>query len=254
MKILSREFWGTILIFLGVVLFLAVLYDSLRLFFPKSMQDPIAQKITGFVSTLFKRSDASPDAHPPQPKPEDAPRVPQAVPTGLLTEGTQKPGRDVENAARVPQAVPTGLLTEGTQQPGHNVQVWKINPERKKSDEIVLRIAHAAAGPSGGFRMVAFADTDEIGAPAKMIAQSDFLEGRAAGAWSTWTFHAQEKVVFVGNMWSEPTLVYYGAGPWPDDLLENMMYYSNTGDIPTISTPFPITNMLVSFGNASQSK
>lgn len=142
-----------------------------------------------------------------------------------------------------------GTLTNRAVSPGHNLQVWKIIPEEKESDEIVLRIAHAEAGEQGGFEMVAFADTTGDGWPDTLLDRSPFFQVREAGSWSAWTFSTPEKVVFVGNTWYEPAVVYYDGGIWPYESLDTTMFYSNTGSTPTLKVPSKITNLLVSFGN-----
>ena len=164
----------------------------------------------------------------------------------------EKGERDVELSEGV--TIYEGMLTYAIREVGHNVQTWKIKPEKKRSDDIVLKIAHAAPGMKGTFRMVAYADTDNDGAPDKLIARTPFLEVKEAGSWSTWTFHAEEEIVFVGNMWYGSSLIYYDNGTWPTEVLEETMFYSNSGDIPTIKVAPKITNMLVYFQTQTEAK
>lgn len=164
----------------------------------------------------------------------------------------EKGERDVELSEGL--TIYEGMLTLTAREVGHNVQTWKIKPERKRSDDIVLKIAHAAHGMMGTFRMVAYADTNNDGVPDKLIARSPFLEVKEAGSWSTWTFHAEEEVIFVGNMWYDSSKVYYDNGSWPNEVLEDTMFYSNSGDIPTLQVAPKLTNMLVSFENQTEAK
>lgn len=157
----------------------------------------------------------------------------------------EKGEREVEPSEGI--TIYEGMLTTAAREVGHNVQAWKIKPEKKKSDNIVLKMAHAASGIEGTFRMVAYADTNNDGTPDKLIAQSPFLEVKEAGSWSTWTFYAKDEVIFVGNMWYGASRIYYDNGSWPYELLEETMFYSNSGDIPTLRVAPKITNIMVSF-------
>lgn len=227
MKILSREFWGTILIFVGLMVFLFVLYDSIRPFFPLSAQDPLAKKITGFFSSLFNRSGASPDASPPPPAPP-APPAPGASPPGLLTGGVYQAKGD------------------------YCLWVWGVKPEKKAGDKVTVEIAHPVAGEKGAFQVVAAADTNGDGKPDREIARSKILSAEQPRAYSSFTFTTPEKAIFVGNAWPERdgVSIYRGNGPWPiaDSPFQDHFYLEiGPGDNQPAGPAF--TNMKISFSD-----
>lgn len=165
----------------------------------------------------------------------------------LVIKILRKRGAEEEGEVSEGMTIYEGMLTQTVKQPGHDVQIWKLNPEKKRSNDIILKTAHAAAGADGAFRLVAFADTDGDGDPDKLIARSPVFRVKEAGTWSTWSFHAEEEVIFVGQQWDAPSRVYYDAGSWPHDLLGNVMHYSNSGEVPDRTVPFKITNLMISF-------
>jgi len=239
MKILSREFWGTVLIFLGVVLFLAVLYDSVRPFFPNAVQDETARRIVNAVVSLFKRGGA---ATPPAEQP----------PAGQPPAG-QPPSEQPAPAAQPPPPLRTdGLLTDSIYQTkgDYFIWVWEVRPGKKRGDKVKVEIAHPVAGEKGAFEIVAFADTDGDGKPDKEIARSEELAAAAPGGWSRFEFTTPEKKIFVGCAWPERSDVYLyrGNGPWPlqDSPFENRFFLIIAGADSQSAGP-AFTNLKVSF-------
>ncbi|MCX6348261.1 MAG: hypothetical protein NTV79_02000 [Candidatus Aureabacteria bacterium] len=243
MKILSREFWGTVLIFLGVVLFLAVLYDSVRPFFPNAVQDETAQKIVNAVVSLFKRGAA---ATPPAEQP----------PAGQ-PPSDQPPPEQPPPAAQPPPPPPPPLRTDGFltdniyQTKGdYFLWVWEVLPGKKRGDKVKVEIAHPVAGENGAFEIVAFADTDGDGKPDKEIARSEELSAENPGDWSSLEFTTPEKRIFVGYAWTDRSgvYIYRGNGGWPlpDSPFDNRFYYSVAGADSQSAGP-AFTNLKVSF-------
>lgn len=142
---------------------------------------------------------------------------------------------------------PEDIITKRVAVPAHRRQVWMLYPEQKKSDRIKVEVAHAAPGKEGGFFIVAYADTDGDGMPDRLLSQSPFLTSEKAGEWSGWEFHSEEQLIFVGNGWTGPTKVYYDHGEWPDDILSETMYYSNSQAIPRLTASPKVTNLRISF-------
>ncbi len=116
--------------------------------------------------------------------------------------------------------MPGGMLTSTVfHNHGHYAGwVWAVKPECKRSDRIRVEMAHAAAGPEGSFRIVAYADTAGDGLPDTEIARSELLSAEKPGQWSTFEFTTAEKAIFVGNAWpgAEYIAIYRKAGDWPD--------------------------------------
>ena len=94
-------------------------------------------------------------------------------------------------------------------------------------------MAHGAAGDEGGFNIIAYADTDGDGKPDKKVAESEFLTGEKAGAWSSFAFSTSEKNLFIGNRWppGKNTVIFRGNGQWPrkDFPLEGRFFYQIAG-------------------------
>ncbi len=129
----------------------------------------------------------------------------------------------------------------------YNLQVWEVNPWKRRSDRMVLEAAHAAPGEAGGFRLVAWADTDRDGKPDLLVAESEYLAAEKKGEWSSFTFVTDQKHIFVGMSWplGSKTTVYYERLLWPDDLFPERMFY-RTG--PNAATAHPVlTNMRLTF-------
>ena len=129
----------------------------------------------------------------------------------------------------------------------YNLQVWEMNPWKRRGDLMVIEAAHAAPGREGGFSLVAYADDDGDAKPDRLIASSPRLEGEKAGDWSTWTLQVKEKNVFLGMTWPKgsPTRVYYERALWPDEMFREVMYY-RTGTNAPKADPV-LTNLRVTF-------
>ncbi|MDP8236853.1 MAG: glycosyltransferase family 39 protein [Candidatus Erginobacter occultus] len=129
----------------------------------------------------------------------------------------------------------------------YNLQIWEVNPWKRRGDRMVLEAAHAAPGEAGGFQLVVYADTDRDGKPDLLVEQSPYHTADKQGEWSSFTFTTDQKHIFVGMAWprGSKTTVYYERLLWPDDLFPERMYY-RTG--PGAATAHPVlTNMRLSF-------
>lgn len=129
----------------------------------------------------------------------------------------------------------------------YNLQIWEVNPWKRKSDRMLLSAAHVAPGKVGGFNLVVYADTDRDGKPDQLVSQSSYLTAEKKGDWSSFTFATGEKNIFVGMSWPKgsKTRVYYERLLWPDDLFPETMFY-RTG--PNAPTAYPVlTNMRLRF-------
>jgi len=112
---------------------------------------------------------------------------------------------------------------------------------------MLIEAAHAAPGDRGGFSLVAYADTDNDGAPDREIARSPYHTAEKAGQWSSFTFTAAEENIFVGMSWAPnpDKVVYYERILWPDEVFPEVMYYQ-TG--PGAATANPVlTNLRITF-------
>lgn len=95
---------------------------------------------------------------------------------------------------------------------GHAVQVWEIEPQQQAED-YTIEIQHAVAGEKGAFYIIAWADTNDDGVPDTEIARSKKQIADAAGTWSRYQFHTNQKRVFIGNTWDQSAeQVYYQNG------------------------------------------
>ncbi len=129
----------------------------------------------------------------------------------------------------------------------YNLQIWEVNPWKRKSDYMLLEAAHAAPGQEGGFNLIVYADTDRDGKPDKLVSRSSYLTAEKKGEWSSFTFATEEKNIYVGLTWPKgsKTRVYYERLLWPDDLFPETMFY-RTG--PNAPTAYPVlTNMRLRF-------
>ncbi len=98
----------------------------------------------------------------------------------------------------------------------HRVQAWRLPPGRGRRTYRVS-MAHPEAGLLGGFRYVAYADTDGDGAPDRLIARSPAVVAAEAGGRTEWRFTTDHETVFVGNAWHRAdALQYHRRGPRAD--------------------------------------
>jgi len=228
MKLPGRQFWGSVLIGIGVFILLAVICDSIQPYFPPAPPSSLLDKVSSFCRERFS-PHPPPPGKPPSPPPS---RTRRASPPPVLT--------------------PDGLLTPVVHHTGdqYHLWVWGIKPERKTGDRVKVEIAHGAAGEEGGFQIVAYADTDGDSQPDREIARSDFLIGGETGDWSSFEFRTGEEKIFVGNIWPEGknTQVFRGNGPWPnrDCPFEDLFYHYIAPDKKVTAGP-AYTNMKVSF-------
>lgn len=203
MKIFSRDFWGTVLIWAGVIIFLVVIYDLIRPVFPDRAPYPFVESIQSFFSRRERpRERPEPATRPARRPPPERPPIP----------------RDER------------MLTTTTYSPGDHYRqwVWAVKPEHRTGPTVRVEAAHAAAGGEGGFRLVAYADTSGDGMPDRLTAESDFLTASRPGEWSVFTFSAGDVPLFVGCSWEdENTVIFRGNGEWPekDFPLEGRFFY-----------------------------
>ena len=128
--------------------------------------------------------------------------------------------------------------------PGHRLQVWEVTAAFSAGDTLKVKAQHAAAGESGGFYLVAYADTMGDGRPDTEFSRSPFLTAVRGGEWSQWTFTAPQGKVFVGNTWNEGAMVYFDRIGWPHRDFSSAMFFSRQGP-PTGTTSPRSTNMAV---------
>ncbi len=228
MNIFSRNFWGTVLIWLGVVIFLVVIYDIIRPVFPGHPPYPLIQSIQDFFSP-GKTSPAEPAAAGPR---------------------TRQPGPKPGSPRRLPPD--SRMLTTNSHSPGGNYSqwVWAVKPELRTGPTVRVEMAHAREGEQGGFTIVAYADTTGDGMPDRKVAESEFLTADRAGQWSTFTFTAGEEPLFIGSSWGEgkDSVIYRGNGEWPleDSPLKGRFFYLIDGPGSRSAGP-AYTNLRVSF-------
>ncbi len=225
MKIFSRNFWGTVLIWLGVVIFLIVIYDIIRPVFPDRAPYPIIETIQSFFSRAENTRDRPGPVSRPARRPEPArPRVP----------------RDDR------------MLTDSVYSPADHYRqwVWAVKPEHRTGRTVRIEMAHAREGEQGGFSIVAYADTAGDGMPDRKVAESEFLTTDQASRWSTFTFTAGEEPLFIGSAWGErkDSVIFRGNGEWPekDFPLEGRFFYLIDGPGSRSAGP-AYTNLRVSF-------
>lgn len=129
----------------------------------------------------------------------------------------------------------------------HCLQIWEVNPWKRKSNQMCLEVAHAAPGEKGGFWLVTYADTDGDGKPDRLIEKSPYFKAKKAGEWSSWEFKTKEKRIFVGMSWPKgsETTIYYERALWPDEIFPEVMYYTLGF---RAATAYPVlTNMRITF-------
>jgi hypothetical protein len=230
MKIFSRNFWGTVLIWLGVVIFLVVIYDIIRPVFPGHPPYPLIQSI----QTFFSRGETSP-AKPAAAGPRERTPGPAAHPP-------QRSPRD------------SRMLTTNSHYPGgsYSQWVWEVKPEHRTGPTVRVEMAHAREGDQGGFAIVAYADTAGDGMPDRKVAESEFLTADQPGRWSTFTFTAGEEPLFIGSSWGEgkDSVIYRGNGEWPekDFPLEGRFFYLIDGPGSRSAGP-AFSNIRISFSD-----
>lgn len=228
MRIFNKEFAGTVLIWLGVLIFLGVIYDYIRPVFPSHSPYSFIKSIQSFIL-----GDSTPDGEDPLKKNPPATRPYSNLPSG-----------DFYND--------DNLLTTSEYRPGDAYQqwVWAIKPEYITGDQVIIEMAHAAQGDEGGFKIISYTDSDNDGKPDKKIAESGYLTGKQRGDWSSFTFTTKEKRIFVGNEWlaGQNTIVFRGNGDWPSDdsPLEGRFFYIINGSNSRSAGP-AFTNLRVTF-------
>lgn len=225
MKIFSRDFWGTVLIWIGVIIFLIVIYDLIRPVFPDRAPYPFVESIQAvFPRRESPRERPATVSRPERRPPPERPRIP----------------RDDR------------MFTTATYSPGDHYRqwIWAVKPEYRTGSTVRVEAAHAAAGDVGGFSIVAYGDTTGDGMPDRKIAQSEFLTAEEAGRWSAFTFSAREELIFVGQSWERgrDTVIFRSNGDWPekDFPLQGRFFYLVDGPRSRSAGPAH-TNLRVSF-------
>ncbi len=225
MKIFSRNFWGTVLIWAGVVIFLVVIYDIIRPVFPDRAPYPFVESIQSFFSRGERpRERPEPVARPDRRPPPERPRIPRD--DRMLTGSSHSPGGQ------------------------YDLWVWAVKPEARTGRSVRVEMAHATAGERGGFSIVAYADSSGDGMPDRKVAESEFLTSEEPGGWSSFAFPAGEEPLFVGASWEKgrDTVVYRGNGGWPEAgfPLEERFFYLVDGPRSRSAGPAH-TNLRISF-------
>ena len=234
MKIFKRKTWGTVMIIIGIIIFLFVIYDTLRPYFPRRAPyayldglEEAYQSVRGWFT--------------------DTPPSSRDVPP---TFRTQRPYQSHQQTVAGQFPISSTIKPMGQQ----NLWVWEVLPERKNGKKVKVEIAHAAPGKEGGFFIVAYADTNNDGKPDQEIAKSPFLIARNIKDWSVWEFETGEERIFVGNIWpvDNNTILYRAQGNWPDQVpLKGRFYYKIDPNHPekTRSAGPAYTNLKLSFSN-----
>jgi len=227
MKIFSREFAGTVLIWFGVLIFLVVIYDCISPVFPRNAPYPFISSIQSFFRGESSPSEKGAPERKSPPRRSHPPRTFQKI---------QNNGK---------------MLTTSIHHPGTSYQqwVWAVKPEYISGQKFTVEMAHGAAGDEGGFNIIVYADTDGDEKPDKKIAGSEFLTGKIAGEWSSFTFTTTEKQLFIGNSWppDNNTAIFRGNGLWPrkDFPLEGRFFYLIKGSNSRSAGP-AFTNLIFS--------
>lgn len=197
MKLFKKETWGTVLIVIGMVLFLFIIYDTVRPYFPRKTPYPYLKYLQDAFQSVTGIFTSDPDAAP--------------VSSSKSRSHQPRPVNQPRSSGQFP--ISSTIKTQGKQQ----IWIWEILPDFKTGKKVKLEIAHAAPGKEGGFFMVAYADTNNDKKPDKEIAKSPFFTAEETGDWSVWEFETEEKRIFVGNTWppENNTIVFRASGNWP---------------------------------------
>ena len=133
-------------------------------------------------------------------------------------EDNTHPARKVERLRLPPEKSDFGVVIPTAKRTAlpHRVHVWKL-PPGKGPRTYVVSMKHPESGRLGALRYVAYADTDDDGAPDKLLAQSDLASVEAPGKWTQWTFTTSNPSVFAGCDWIEPTASVYHQQTSPDE-------------------------------------
>jgi hypothetical protein len=232
MKIFNRNFWGTILVWVGVIIFLVVIYDIIRPVFPGHPPYPIIQSIQNFFSPSRGPNKPPPAAEKARERRPAVAKIPPkfAGDSRMLTANSYSPAGD------------------------YSQWVWAVKPDRQTEDTVRVEAAHAAPGIPGGFSIIAYADTTGDGMPDRKVAESELLTGDQTGQWSTFNFTAGKEPLFIGYSWAEgqDTVIFRDNGEWPeeDSPLEGRFFYLIDGPGSKSAGP-AYTNLRVSFSRQS---
>lgn len=144
-----------------------------------------------------------------------------SVPPGETTSRGRTPPNSIERVF-----IELGMRGKGIYKSrDYTDWVWAVKPEYHTGTKVKLEIAHAAAGEEGGFRMIAYGDSNKDGKPDKLIAQSPFMTTEREGGWSEWEFETEEKPLFVGFNWPLNNYIYRRGGIWPHGMFSDDFYY-----------------------------
>ena len=171
--------------------------------------------------------------------------------TIILKNGQQCEIRKFRLEAAEPQAFGaignpvTEIQLRARRKEQHTTLVWQLLPGFARPGRYRLSVQHAASGPEGAFRLVAWTDTDNDGLPDKLVGQSDTLTAKKAGEWSKWEFTARTSSIFVGNTWSTQRQIYYTEKPPRNFIgLGDTVFHTNDRSVtPTIRARPRFTNI-----------
>jgi len=231
MKIFNRNFWGTVLIWAGAVIFLVVIYDIIRPVFPDRSPYPFIRSIQSFLARARTIRPKDPAART-RPAPARKPQPPT--------------GRSFPRDSR--------MLTASTYTPGNHYShwVWEVKPEHRTGEKVLVEMAHAAEGDRGGFRIIAYADLDGDGKPDRKVAESEFLTADGPGRWSAFKFSSGEEPLFIGSSWEggRDTVIFRENGDWPGENspLKGRFFFKISGPSSRSAGP-AYTNLRVSFSD-----
>ena len=233
MEIFNRKLWGKLLFWLGVLVLVVLVHNSIRPYFPRKNPSQFLKNIPMFFKKLFP-------SRPPTSKKVPPPRKALPPPPKISYQEFH--------------SNPKIMLTKHVHpmRGEYDLWVWGVKPERKTGNAVKVKMAHAGVGERGGFWIVAYADTNGDGKPDKEIAKSEFLASDRRVAWSSFTFTTQEKRIFVGSTWPKGSnnLVFRWDGPWPlkDSPFEDRFYHVVSPNKSSTAGP-AYTNMKISFSD-----
>lgn len=142
---------------------------------------------------------------------------------------------------------PKKLITDAVHHAKHYTDwIWQVKPEFQTGTKVKLEIAHAAAGDTGGFSMIAYVDSNNDGKPDKLIAESPPLVAKEKGEWSEWEFETEEEPLFVGFRWPINNYIYRRGGSWPNGKFSENFFYGLKAN-KFISAGPAFSNMEISF-------